>query len=147
MAFPTLSEYELLIYGLPDAHPEIASSTLRVYSTSSFTATVKGEIVFCNGLRLRVAEAVDLYAGLIRRYSYTVYRGQEKIRWYDPQPHPENPDLAETFPHHYHEPPDIKRNRRPARGLRSDAPNLHTLIADCIQLGQSLRLPPGYPNG
>nr|MBC8450537.1 hypothetical protein [Chloroflexota bacterium] len=30
---------------------------------------------------------------------------------YDPQPHPENPDLASTFPHHHHEPPDIKHNR------------------------------------
>ena len=101
-----------------------------MYSTSAFTAAVEGDLLFKNGLRLRVAEAIDFHAGLIRKYSYTIYRGEEKIRWYDPQPHAENPELAETFPHHYHEPPDIKRNRRPARGIRSQSPNLPTLIAE-----------------
>ena len=56
---------------------------------------------------------------------------------YDPQPHPENPDLASTFPHHHHEPPDIKHNRRPAPGISFQAPNLPTLIADCIALGET----------
>ncbi len=140
MSFLSRAEYEILIYGLPQAYADqVAASTLRLYSTSALTARVVGTVYLNNGLELRVVEFVDFMAGRILDYSYTVYRGQEKIRWYDPQPHPENPDLAETFPHHYHEPPDIKRNRRPARGLRSDAPNLHTLIADCIQLGQSLR--------
>ena len=139
MAFPTLAEYESLVYGLPDQYPEIVSSSLRIYSTSALTAAVEGEIEFEGGLRLRVAEAIDLSAGLIRKYGYTVYRGEERIRWYDPQPHPENPALAETFPHHYHESPDIKHNRRPAPGLGFHSPNLPTLIADCIRLGKTLR--------
>lgn len=58
--------------------------------------------------------------------------------WYDPEPHPENPDLAKTFPHHLHEPPDIKHNRQPAPGISFDSPNLPTLIEDCIALGDSL---------
>jgi hypothetical protein len=73
--------------------------------------------------------------GEILEYSYTIYRGEEKIRWYDPQPHPENPALASTFPHHFHEAPDIKHNRKPAPGISFDASNLATLIADCLQLG------------
>ena len=68
MAFPTLPEYESLVYGLPDAYPEIVSSTLRVYSTSAFTAAVEGDVLFKNGLRLRVAEAIDFHASLIRKY-------------------------------------------------------------------------------
>ena len=51
--------------------------------------------------------------------------------------HPEIPDLVSTFPHHLHEPPDIKHNRKPASGISFTAPNLPTLIADCIALGTS----------
>jgi len=70
-------------------------------------------------------------------YSYTVLRGEERVRWYDPQPHPENPALASTFPHHRHEPPNIKDNRRPAPGISFTARNLPTLISDCIELGKT----------
>lgn len=40
--------------------------------------------------------------------------------------------------HHRHEPPEIKHNRRPAPGISFDAPNLATLITDCIDLGARL---------
>jgi len=85
---------------------------------------------------LRVFEYLDLTDGEIFDYSYAVFRGDEKIRWYDPQPHPENPALASTFPHHRHEPPDIKHNRKPAPGISFHAPNLPTLIKDCEELGK-----------
>jgi len=84
-------------------------------------------------------EYLDLSDGQFLDYSYTVYAHGEKIRWYDPQPHPENPDLAATFPHHRHEPPGIKHNRHPAPGLSFDVPNLPTLIADCLALGEEGR--------
>ncbi len=111
MALPPRNEYEQLIYGLPDQYPQVASSTLRLYSTSALTATVEGSLHFRNGLELRVVEALDFKYGRIQRYSYTIYRGEEKIRWYDPQPHPDNPELASTFPHHHHELPAIKETR------------------------------------
>ncbi len=136
MAFPTRTEYETLAYGLPEKHQEIASSTLRFYSTSSLTAVVEGELLFHNGLKLRVLEVLDFKAGKIQSYSYAVYRGNEKIRWYHPQPHPENPALAANFPHHFHEPPNIKQNRQPALGIGFEAPNWATLIADCQELSQ-----------
>jgi hypothetical protein len=138
MEFPSWAEYERLIYSLPETYPQIASSTLRLYSTSVLTAIVEGSVYLRNGLELRVVEALDFKIGRIQRYSYTVFRGSEKIRWYDPEPHAEIPELASTFPHHLHEPPDIKRNRKPAPGISFQAPNLPTLIADCIALGDSV---------
>jgi len=49
----------------------------------------------------------------------------------------EIPELASTFPHHRHDPPDIKHNRKPAPGISFQTPNLPTLIADCIALGET----------
>lgn len=135
MGFPSRTEYERLIYNLPGTYPQIGSSTLRLYSTSALTAIVEGSVHLRNGLELRVVEALDFKVGHIQRYSYTVFRGDEKIRWYDPEPHPQDPNLASTFPHHYHEPPDIRRNRHPAPGISFQAPNLPALIADCVALG------------
>ena len=151
MSLPSRSEYESLIYGLLDAYPEVIGSTLRLYSTSALTAIVEGQVQLANGLKLRVVEALDFKTGHIQRYSYTVFRTGEKVRWYDSEPHPEDPSLASTFPHHLHEPPDtstgsvqrIKHNRKPAPGISFQSPNLATLIADCVALGTSL--PAGLP--
>ncbi|MFQ5857081.1 MAG: DUF6516 family protein [Anaerolineae bacterium] len=138
MAFPSRGDYEHLIYTLSQSHPEIASSSLHLYTTSRDTAIVRGSVHFRNGLELRVNEIVDFVAGHISDYSYTVFRGRERIRWYDAQPHPENLDLAATFPHHFHESPNIKHNRKPAPGISFTEPNLPTLIADCVALGADL---------
>jgi hypothetical protein len=146
MSFPSRPEYESLIYGLLDAYPEVIGSTLRLYSTSALTAIVEGQVQLANGLKLRVVEALDFKTGHVQRYSYTVFRAGEKIRWYDSEPHPEDPVLALTFPHHLHEPPDIKHNRRPAPGLSFQSPNLSALIADCIALGASLPARPPAEN-
>lgn len=134
MSFPARPDYEQLIYTLPQAYPQVASSSLRVYTISRGTAQVKGSIYLQNGLEVRVNEIIDYVAGRISAYSYTVFRGQERIRWYDPQPHPENPDLAATFPHHFHTPPDIKHNRQPAPGISFTSPNLATVIDDLSNL-------------
>ncbi len=130
------AEYEDLLYSLPERYPEVASSSLTLYNKSAQTAFVRGSVHFRNGLELRVFEYLDITDGEIFEYSYTVFRGDEKIRWYDPQPHPENPALASTFPHHRHEPPDIKHNRKPAPGISFHASNLPTLIKDCEEVGK-----------
>ncbi|MFZ2358331.1 MAG: DUF6516 family protein [Anaerolineae bacterium] len=134
MAFPTRAEYERLLYSLTQDYAEVERSTLRLYSTSALTAIVEGVVYLRNGLEVRVVEVLDFKSRRIQRYSYTVYRNGEKIRWYDPEPHAEVAELAATFPHHRHEPPDIKHNRRPAPGISFTEPNLRTLIADCIAL-------------
>ena len=138
MPFPSRDEYERLLYTLPQRYPAIVSSTLHLYTTSRSTAIVRGSVHFRSGLELRIHEIVDFVAGCISDYSYTVFHGEERIRWYDPQPHPENLDLAETFPHHFHALPDIKHNRKPASGISFAEPNLPALIADCITLGHDL---------
>ena len=79
-------------------------------------------------------EVIDFASSELLDYSYTVYRGGERLLWYDPQPHPNDPTLAATFPHHKHEPPDIKHNRRPAPGISFDSPNLPKLIAEIGQV-------------
>jgi hypothetical protein len=134
MSFPSRTDYEQLIYTLPQTHPAIVSSSLRLYTISQGTAIVKGSLYFQNGLELRVNEIIDFVASRISDYSYTVFRDKERIRWYDPQPHPEIAELAPTFPHHYHEPPGIKHNRRPAPGISFGAPNLLALVADIVNL-------------
>jgi len=68
-------------------------------------------------------------AGRISDYSYTVFQGKERIAWFDPQPHPEAPEIESTFPHHLHEPPDIKHNRQPAPGISFAEPNMPILVA------------------
>ncbi len=138
MAEWSRAEYESLIYSLTERYSEVSSSTLRLYPASATTAFVRGSVYFHSGLELRVFEYLDLSDGELLNYGYTVLRGGERVRWYDPQPHPDNPDLASTFPHHRHEPPDLKNNRRPAPGIAFSAPNLPTLINDCIELGKVL---------
>lgn len=50
--------------------------------------------------------------------------------WYDSFPHPNDPSLASTDPHHKHAPPDIKRHRIPAPDLSFTRPNLPFLIEE-----------------
>ena len=134
MAFPPREAYERFIYSLSDVHSEIRSSSLHLYPNSPTTCFIRGSVWFQNGLELCVFEYLDLSDGELLDYSYTVFQGAERIRWCDPQPHPGVPELTSTFPHHYHEPPDIKRNRRPAPGISFAAPNLPTLIAEIARL-------------
>ncbi len=46
------------------------------------------------------------------------------------QPHPNDPGLQRTHPHHKHVPPDIKHNRIPAPDVSFDRPNLQPLIEE-----------------
>lgn len=134
MAFPTRIEYESLLYHILEDHPEVLSSTLHLYSTSALTAFVRGELILKNGIKLRIVEVLDFKQRKITEYSYTIYRGDMRIRWYDPQPHPENPALQPTFPHHFHTDPNIKHNRQPAYGISFEQSNVAQLIADCREL-------------
>jgi hypothetical protein len=139
MPFPNRAEYDILVYHIAEEHPQITLSTLRLYGTSASTARLAGTVDFDSGLQLRVIEIIDFRIGSITDYSYSVFRNGERVRWYDPQPHPENPELASTFPHHRHELPNSKQNRRPAPGISFQAPNLPALIADCIELARALK--------
>jgi hypothetical protein len=134
MAFPPREAYERFIYALADTHPEVVSSSLHLYPNSPTTCFVRGSIWFQNGLELRVFEYLDLSDGELLDYSYTVLQGEERVRWYDAQPHPEVSELSSTFPHHFHTPPDIKHNRQPAPGIGFTGPNLPTLCDEIARL-------------
>lgn len=75
-------------------------------------------------------EELDFEDGLIISYGYEVYQDEERLYWYDDFSHPNDPALAETFPHHKHVPPDIKRNRIPAPGMSFNQPNLPAIIRE-----------------
>ena len=125
-------EYERYIYSLASLYPEIESSTLVFIRTGRYVAKITGDVFFKQSLRLKVLQMVDFGRTEIMRYSYTVFRNQEKLYWYDPQPHPHIPDLAPTHPHHKHVPPDIKHHRIPAAGLSFVQPNLPFLIQEIL---------------
>lgn len=130
----TAEDYELYIYSLPQAYPDIQQSTLAFVRRGASLARVAGELFFADGYRIVVRERLD-YARLpavIDWYGYEVWHNQTKLYWYDPQPHPDDQSLQSTHPHHKHVPPDIKHNRIPAPGMSFSRPNLSLLIAELL---------------
>jgi hypothetical protein len=94
----------------------------------------EGEVFFVQRFRLRIRQELDFDAGLITAYGYEAYRGEERLYWYDGFPHPHDPTLTSTFPHHKHVPPDIKRHRIPAPEMSYTRPNLPVLIQEVEEL-------------
>jgi hypothetical protein len=117
--------------------PNVERSTLAVWSSSRYTGIAEGEVFFANGIRLRLREELDFDAGLIASYGYEVYRGAERLYWYDDFPHPHDSSLASTFPHHKHVPPDIRHNRIPAPDMSFTRPNLSALVEEIEELDKA----------
>ncbi len=129
--FTSFATYEVHVYELPTRYPTIESLTLVLVRRGRHIAIVRGEVRFRGNVRLRVyEELVALPTVEITSYGYEVWRGDEKLYWYDPQPHPNDPSLASTHPHHRHVPLNIKRNRIPAPGLSFSHANLPLLIEE-----------------
>ena len=128
----TLASYSRFVGELLQ-RPSVLRSTLAVWSDSRYTGIAEGEVYFSNGIRLRVREELDFDACLITSYGYEVYRGRERLYWYDDFPHPNDPNLASTYPHHKHVPPDIKHNRIPAPEIGFTRPNLPGIIREIEQ--------------
>ena len=124
----SIIDYSYFVYTIPDRFPSVERSTLVLKPMGSSIGELEGRLTFPADIALRAYEVIDFEKGIITYYSYTVYRGGERLYWYDPQPHPDDPTLASTHPHHKHIPPDIKHNRIPAPGLSFDHPNLSILI-------------------
>lgn len=139
MALPSFQAYGEYVYALPEHHSRIQHSTLVLATIGPTLAKLEGQITFAENIILDIWELLDLEAGRILNYSYEVYRADEKILWYDPFEHPQNPELAATFPHHKHIPPDIKHNRVPAPGISFEQPNLTHLIEEIER--DTLRVP------
>jgi Family of unknown function (DUF6516) len=128
----TIEDYELYLYSLPEHLPTIRRSTLVLARRGATIARVAGELAFDHGFRLVVRErlAYDRLPVVIDSYGYEIWRGEEKLYWYDSQPHPDEPSLQATHPHHKHVPPDMKHNRVPAANMSFQRPNLPVLVEE-----------------
>lgn len=132
----TPEDYELFIYSLTEQFPIVQRSTVCFIRLGTTLARVTGELYFEKKIRLVVRERI-LYHRLpavIDEYGYEVWRGEEKLYWYDPQPHPDIPALQSSHPHHKHISPDMKYNRIPAPEMSFTRPNLPSLIREIEEM-------------
>jgi hypothetical protein len=125
-----LQSYSAFIYTVTERHPFVRVSTLTLVPIGATLVKLEGRIECQSGMHLEVWELIDFAARRIRAYSYEVYRGDEKVCWYDPWEHPEIPTLAPTFPHHKHVLPNLRDNRVPAPGISFQSPNLDVVLED-----------------
>lgn len=130
MAASSREEYERFIYSLPYRYPFISFSALVVKPLGATIGKVEGEVHFDHGIRLKVLELIDFAKDRIVTYSYEVFRGEEKLYWYDPMEHPNDERLRESFPHHKHLSPNIKHHRLPAPMLSFQLANLDAVICE-----------------
>ena len=128
----TPEDYELFLYTLTEQFASVRRSTVTFVRRGASLARVTGELRFDRDIRLVIRERIVYHRlpATIDEYGYEVWRGDEKLYWYDSQPHPNDPALRITHPHHKHTPPDIKRNRVPAPDLSFSQPNLPALIRE-----------------
>lgn len=148
--------YQAFIYSLTDQFPSILRSTLVYIPTGELFGRVEGTLFFGRDTVLCVREYLNFELGVIEGYGYEVSRaglsvngpafpaaaeycqpgyGQKtRLYWYDSFPHPNDPSLAVTDPHHKHVPPDIKHHRVPAPDLSFTTPNLPFLIREIEKL-------------
>ena len=129
----SLTAYSRLVAELLD-RSRVERSTVVVWPASPYTGIAEGEVYFSHGIRLRLREELDFDAGLITAYGYEVYRHDERLYWYDDFPHPNDPTLASTFPHHKHVPPDIKHHRIPAPEMSFLHPHLPVLLQEIAEV-------------
>ncbi len=136
----TPDDYELFIYTLTEQFPVIQHSTLSFVRLGTTLARVAGELHFVKNVRLVVRQRVlhHRLPAVIDEYGYEVWRGEDKLYWYDPQPHPDVPTLQSTHPHHKHIPPDSKHNRVPAPEMSFTRPNLPSLIREIEEMLKTL---------
>jgi hypothetical protein len=125
-----VASYSAFVYALAERHSFVISSTLTLAPIGATLARLEGVIQCQNRIHLEVWELIDFAARRIRTYSYEVYRGGEKICWYDSWEHSEIPSLASTFPHHRHILPNLRDHRVPAPGIRFESPNLDIILED-----------------
>jgi len=108
----TIEDYELYLYTIKDKSSLIQHSTLTLIRKGSSLARVSGELHFSQRIKLIMRERVlfDRLPPVIDWYGYEIWQGAKKLYWYDSQPHPNDPALQSTYPHHKHIHPNIKHN-------------------------------------
>ncbi|MFO1430081.1 MAG: DUF6516 family protein [Candidatus Competibacteraceae bacterium] len=139
--FRTPEDYELFLYTLVERFPAVRRSTITFIRRGISLARVAGELFFGCDIRLVVRERLiyDRLPMIVDEYGYEIWRSDEKLYWYDSQPHPNDLLLQSTHPHHKHIPPDIKHHRIAAPGMSFTQPNLLTLIPEIEVLVQQIK--------
>jgi hypothetical protein len=139
--FRTPEDYELFLYTLAERFSSVRRSTITFIRRGTSLARVAGELFFDHDIRLVMRERLicDRLPIAVDWYGYEVWRGEEKLYWYDSQPHPDDPLLQSTHPHHKHIPPDIKHHRIPAPGMSFTQPNLLKLIPEIESLVEQIK--------
>lgn len=141
-----IASYSRHVHSLHERFAFVTASTLCVIPMGATLARVEGRLECAGGLAIEVWELVDFAEHRLRSYSYEIYCGAEKVSWYDHWPHPELPELAVTFPHHRHLPPNLRDNRQPAPGIGFNHPNLDVVLTDVARdLLSSTNLQPPAP--
>ena len=134
--FQSLRDYEEFVYTLKQRFPSVERSTLVVMQRGKRMATLEGEITFVQGYRITLKERLSFDEGVIviEDYGYELWQERDKITWYDAQPHPDDPALVSTHPHHKHIPPEINHHRIPAPNMSFTQPNLPALVREIEEL-------------
>lgn len=149
-------DYQAFIYTLQEQFPAIRRSTVTYIPAGELFGRVEGLLLFDHNTILCVQEFLNFELKIIEGYGYELshsrlspdspqfpaaseycrasYPHKDKLYWYDSFPHPNDPSLAATDPHHRHVPPDIKRHRLPAPEMSFTRPNLPFLIHEIEQL-------------
>lgn len=152
----TPEAYQAFIHTLSERFASIHGSTVVYIPSGALFGRVEGLLVFDQDMILCVKEYLNFELGVIEGYGYelsrtdrsfdeagfpaaaeycqTGYPHKDKLYWYDSFPHPNDPSLAATDPHHKHVAPNIKHHRIPAPDLSFARPNLPFLIHEVEQL-------------
>lgn len=143
--------YQAFIYTLGERYPCIRRAMLTYIPAGTLFGRVEGMLLFDQDIVLCVHEYLNFELQVIEGYGYKIsrvhvadlppaseycrasYPHKDKLYWYDSFPHPNDPNLAATDPHHKHVPPDIKHHRIPAPDLSFTRPNLPVLIEEARQ--------------
>lgn len=131
-ALRTPEDYELFLYTLVEQFPSVRHSTLTFVRFGATLGRVSGELHFEQDFRLVVRERILYHRlpAIVDWYGYEIWKSEEKLCWYDSQPHPNDPTLQSTHPHHKHIPPNMKHNRILAPEMNFSKPNLPALIRE-----------------
>lgn len=134
--FQSLRNYEEFIYTLNQTFPFILETNLVVARRGKRIATLQGEIILSNGYRINIKERLSFDFGPVKieDYGYEIWYRDQRVAWYDSQPHPQDPSLAMNHPHHKHIPPDIKHNRIPAPNMSFEHPNIDKIITELSEV-------------
>jgi hypothetical protein len=106
-----------------------------VLSEDFYAALMSGKLARYDGFdetRADFSRWKGIYETWRRRKA--AYDQQVKTKGVDDFPHPDDPSLASTFPHHKHQPPDIRHHRVPAPELSFSTPNLPFLLRTLAEL-------------